>query len=107
MEIPSKAMVSISDMIKNFKGCRTKAEAFGKLFILKNNQLDSVLFSIKEYEKISVLLDYMESIEEQDLAKALASLPNNAKDKSYSINYFKNEAQLVISIDEVMKKETT
>lgn len=101
MNISTKEIVSNSDMIKNYKTCRDKAEISGKLFILKNNQPDAVLFSIDEYEKLSVLIEYLESIEEKDFVKALESFPNTATKKSYTIDYFKNEAQLVISINEI------
>ena len=88
-------------MIKNYKACRDRAEECGKLFILKNNQPDAVLFSITEYEKLSVFIEYMEGIEEKDFAKAMESLPDKGKKKTYTINYFKNDAQLIISIDEI------
>lgn len=103
LDISAKAIVSNSDMIKNYKTCRDKAEEFGKLFILKNNQPDAVLFSIDEYEKLSVLIEYMQSIDEQDFTKALEGLPLKGIKKSYTIDYFKNKAQLIISIDEVDK----
>jgi hypothetical protein len=101
MNISTKDMVSNSDMIKNYKACRDKAEECGKLFILKNNQPDAVLFSITEYEKLSVFIEYMENLEEKDFAKALGNLPAGAKKKTYTIDYFKNNAQLIISIDEI------
>ena len=61
MDISIKAIVSNSEMIRNYKTCREKAEKCGKIFILKNNQPDAVLFSIQEYEKLSVIIKYMES----------------------------------------------
>jgi len=53
MNVPTKAIVSNSDMIKFYKLCRDKAECFGKIFVFKNNQPDAVLFSIAEYERLS------------------------------------------------------
>ncbi|MEA4889025.1 MAG: hypothetical protein VB070_06150 [Clostridiaceae bacterium] len=103
MNISTKDIVSNSEMIKNYKGCRDRAEICGKLFILKNNQPDAVLFSIAEYEKLSVFIEYMETIEEKDFAKAMESLPIMGKKKTYTIDYFKNDAQLVISIDEIVE----
>lgn len=104
MNISTKAIISNTEMIKNFKACREKAETFGKLFILKNNQPDSVLFSIREYEKLSVFIEYMESLDEKSFIKEIESLPGDAK-KTYSIDYFKNDAQLVISIDEIAQPD--
>ena len=75
MNILTKAMVSNSVMIKNYKACREKAEGLGKIFILKNNQPDAVLFSITEYERLSVFIEYLESLEEEDLVRALESIP--------------------------------
>lgn len=75
MNISTKAIVSNSEMMKNYKSCREKAGHLGKLFVLKNNQPDAVLFSISEYERLSVFIEYLESLEEGDLAKVLESLP--------------------------------
>lgn len=67
MKISTKAIVSNSEMIKNYKACREKAETFGKIFILKNNQPDAVLFSINECERLSPFIEYMESHEGNDI----------------------------------------
>ena len=75
MNISTKAIVSNSDMMKNYKACREKAGHLGKLFVLKNNQPDAVLFSISEYERLSAFIEYLESLEEGDLAKVFESLP--------------------------------
>lgn len=75
MNISTKAIVSNSEMMKNYKACREKAGYLGKLFVLKNNQPDAVLFSIVEYERLSVFIEYLESLEEGDMAKVLESLP--------------------------------
>ncbi len=101
MNISTKDMVSNSEMIKNYKTCRERAEISGRLFILKNNQPDAVLFSITEYEKLSVFIEYMESLDEKDFALAMETLPGDGKKKTYTIDYFKNDAQLIISIDEI------
>jgi PHD/YefM family antitoxin component YafN of YafNO toxin-antitoxin module len=81
MNISTQDIVSNSEMIKNYKACRDKTELSGKLIILKNNRPDAVLFSIDEYEKLSVFIEYMESNEEKDFAKALESLPKTEKRK--------------------------
>jgi PHD/YefM family antitoxin component YafN of YafNO toxin-antitoxin module len=62
----SKAIVSNSAMIKNYKTCREKAEDLGKVFVVKNNQPDAVLFSIGEYEKRSEVIEHSEGLEEND-----------------------------------------
>jgi PHD/YefM family antitoxin component YafN of YafNO toxin-antitoxin module len=74
-------------MIKNYKSCREKAEDFGKIFILKNNQPDAVLFSINEYERLSVLIEYLESLEEKDITKFIESLPKEGDRRRYSIDH--------------------
>jgi len=66
MKLSTKAIVSNTEMIKNYKTCREKAESFDKIFVLKNNQLDAVLFSITEYERLSVFFEYMENLNEQE-----------------------------------------
>ena len=75
MNISKIALVSNSEMIKNYKACREKAESLDKLFILKNNQLDAVLFSITKYEKLSAFVEYIESLKEDDTIKFIESLP--------------------------------
>jgi hypothetical protein len=65
MNISTKAIVSNSDMIKNYKNCRKIADEMGKIFIFKNNQPDAVLFSITEYERISVFIEHMECLSEK------------------------------------------
>jgi PHD/YefM family antitoxin component YafN of YafNO toxin-antitoxin module len=52
MKIHSKEIVSSSDIIKNYRSCREKAEDLGKIVILKNNQPDAVLIPFNKYEKI-------------------------------------------------------
>ena len=91
MNILTKAIVSNSEMIKNYKSCREKAEVFGKVYVLKNNQPDAVLFSIHEYERLSLIIEYLESIEEKDIAKFIESLPKEGIRKTYSIEHLIND----------------
>lgn len=93
MNIFTKAIVSNSEMIKNYKACREKAESFGKIFVLKNNQPDAVLFSIAEYERLAVIIEYLESLEENDIAKVFASLPKEGKKRGYSIDNLRNDIE--------------
>lgn len=91
MNIFTKAIVTNSDMIKNYKACREKAEIFGKVFVLKNNQPDAVLFSVVEYQRLASLIEYLESLEEDDIAKVFESLPKEGKKKKYSIDNLRND----------------
>lgn len=93
MIISSKAIVSNSDMIKNYKSCREKAEELGKVFILKNNQPDAVLFSIKEYERLSILLEYIESLADTDISKVMEALPIYGKRESYTMTQMKKDVE--------------
>jgi PHD/YefM family antitoxin component YafN of YafNO toxin-antitoxin module len=76
MNILMEAIVSNSDMIKNYKTCRGKAEKFGKIYILKNNQSDAVLFSIAEYKRLSVILEYLDSLDQESTERFAESLPS-------------------------------
>ena len=91
MNIPTKSIVSNSEMIKNYKTCREKAEILGKIFILKNNQPDAVLFSVKEYERLSMLIEYLESLEKTDIDSFIESLPKEGNRKVYSIDHLRND----------------
>jgi len=93
MNISTKAIVSNSEMIKNYKACREKTEGFGKIFILKNNQPDAVLFSINEYERLSVLIEYLESHEKKDISKVIESLPMEGDRVIYSILNLKKDIE--------------
>ncbi len=86
MMITSRAIVSNSDMIKNYKACREKAEVLGKIFILKNNQPDAVLLSIGEYQRLSGVIEYLENIEEKDILKFVESLPKKEVKKIYDVD---------------------
>jgi PHD/YefM family antitoxin component YafN of YafNO toxin-antitoxin module len=99
MKILTKAIVSNSDMIKNYKACREKAESFGKIFILKNNQPDAVLFSITEYESLSVLIEYLETHDEKDIAKFAESLPKRGNREMYSIDSLRNDIEQIEAVD--------
>lgn len=94
MKISTNSIVSNSDMIKNYKTCRDKAQINGKIFILKNNQPDAVLFSIREYERIAVLIEYMESIEDKDIAKITALLPAEGKRETYSFDHLLHDIDI-------------
>jgi PHD/YefM family antitoxin component YafN of YafNO toxin-antitoxin module len=85
MKILTQAIVSNSEMIKNYKTCREKTELFGKIFVLKNNQPDAVLFSITEYERLSGVIEYLESLDEEAIAKFSAFLPKPGNRKTYSM----------------------
>ena len=91
MNISAKAIVSNSDMIKNYKACREKAENFGKIFVLKNNQPDAVLFSVAEYERLSIFIEYMESLEEKDIKNVIEAIPNEGNRRGYSIDRLRND----------------
>ena len=83
MNILTSAIISNSDIIKNYKSCRGKAEEFGRIFVLKNNQPDAVLFSIEEYERFSGFIEYLENMETRDIAKFVESLPKTIKENMY------------------------
>jgi PHD/YefM family antitoxin component YafN of YafNO toxin-antitoxin module len=91
MNISTKAIVSNSDMIKNYKACREKAESTGKIYVLKNNQPDAVLFSITEYERLSVLIEYLETLEDEAVAKIVETIPKEGIKKIYSADSFQIE----------------
>ena len=98
MNILTKAIVSNSEMIKNYKTCREKAEGFGKIFILKNNQPDAVLFSISEYERLSVIVEYLESLGEKDIEKFNESLPKGGNRRVYAIDSLKSDIKDIKAI---------
>lgn len=94
MKVSTTAIVSNSEMIKNYKTCREKAESLGKIFILKNNQPDAVLFSITEYERLAVFIEYLESLDEKDIGRFLKSLPTEGQRKRNSFD------QLIVDIND-------
>ena len=91
MNVSTEAIVSNSDMIKNYKACREKAENLGKIFILKNNQPDAVLFSVSEYERLSAFIEYLETLEESAVAVFFESLPKEGTRKRYSFEQLKED----------------
>jgi len=75
----AKAIVSNSDMIKSYKSCRAKAGTFGKIFVLKNNQPDAVLYSIAEYERISEFIEQLDDVAVKNLTDFDEILPKTGK----------------------------
>ena len=93
MKVLTSALVSNSEVIRNYKTCREKAEELGKIFIMKNNQVDAVLFSFAEYERLSDIIEYLESLEELDFIKAIESLPKKGIIKNYSIQSLRSDVE--------------
>jgi len=90
MIISTNSIVSNSEMIKNYKACRGKTEVCGKIFILKNNQPDAVLFSVAEYDRFSALIEYMETLDDSEIAAVIETLPIEGIRKVYSIDRLRN-----------------
>ena len=61
MNISAKAIVSNSDMIKNYKGCREKAESFGKIFVLKTSRTP-FYFPLPNMKGFQVLLSIWKAL---------------------------------------------
>ncbi len=96
MIILTTALVSSTDMLKNYKMCREKAESLGKVFVLKSNQPDAVLFSISGYEKISPFVEYLESLDEQSSLKVMESL---FKDGSKTSTVFEHLSDALANLE--------
>lgn len=79
MKIPKRAIVSNSDVIKNYKSQRNKAEVLGKLVIFKNNKPDAVLFSITAFDRIAELLEEIETMNDMELAKTLEMIKDHKR----------------------------
>lgn len=74
MNILKKAIVSTSEVIRNYKASRDKAEELGKIFIFKNNHPDAVLLSIKEYERIAAIMEHIDRLEDKKVRTLMGSL---------------------------------
>jgi len=79
MKIIKSAIVSNSDIIKNYKTQRELAETHGKIYIFKNNQPDAVLFSINAFERVSEVLEAIENSDEEGAILALEAIIKNRK----------------------------
>ena len=77
MEINKSAIVSNSDIIKNYKTQRGLTEKLGRIFVFKNNQPDAVLFSIKAYERVSNVIEAIENSDEEGAIRALEEIIRN------------------------------
>ena len=91
MNILTRTIVSNSEMIKNYKACREKAEGFGKVFVLKNNKPDAVLFSIAEYERLSVFIEHFDNLEKKDIEKFIESLSRKGNKENFSTDNLKTD----------------
>ena len=100
MNIKTGSIVSNSEIIKNYKTCREKADQLGKIFIFKNNQPDAVLFSIAEYGRLSVLIEYLQNLEENEIEELVNHLPKSMDGGTYLIDIFKNDLTSSIKHDD-------
>jgi len=99
MMIPRDAIVSNSDMIKNYKACRDKAESLSKVFIMKNNEPDGVLLSIAEYERLSGFIEYAEFLEKNDIAKILEFIPKVGNDERGAMGLIRKDVDQIVAVD--------
>ena len=99
MKIMKDEIVSNSDVTKNYKACRVIAESFGKVFIFKNNEPDAVLFSITEYARLAILIEYAEHLEENDIKKVLDFLPKDVVIKNRTMGLTKKDVDQNVAVD--------
>ena len=99
MNIQTNMIVSNSDISKNYKICRDRAENCGKVFILKNNEPDAVLFSIREYKRLSGLIEYAQYLEENDIANILELMPKDRVKKDYSMGLIRKDVDQIVAVD--------
>lgn len=94
MKISKSAIVSNTDIIKNFKKQREKAESLGKIIVFKNNRPDAVLFSISEYEKVVEILEAFETLNDEEISNVLNFIrkeKNNSILRTDSLEALKSE----------------
>lgn len=92
MKVVTNALVSNSEMIRNYKSCRDKAEELGKICIMKNNHPDAILFSFADYERYSEVIEYLESLEEIEFTKFIESLPNKGIRKNHTAQNMRTDS---------------
>lgn len=85
MKIPKNSIVSNSDIIKNYKTQRERAESVGKLFVFKNNQPDAVLFSMTEFEKVADLLELVETMHDDEIKVILEMIQDHKKKALFTL----------------------
>lgn len=86
--------ISYSDMKKNYKKCLRLANRYGKVLIEKNSQINAVLLSISEYERLSVPFEQLESRQKSDFTNFIASLPPEGNRKVYTLCQLKNDLNI-------------
>lgn len=75
MKVLTREIVSNTEIIKNYKSCREKAEKYGKIFVWKNSQPDAVIYSISKYKKLSPVIEYIESLSDEGFEEFINSIP--------------------------------
>jgi len=60
---------------------------------LRNDQLDAVLFSITKYERLSVFVEYIESLKEEDAIKFIESLPKEGSWERETLEQYIKDTQ--------------
>ena len=97
MKTSKKAIVQSSKMEINYKACREKAKETGKVFVLKNDRPDAVLYSAAEYERISKFVEYFDRLENDEIALAIELFLKNSSKFLYSIAYISENINTKVS----------
>ena len=87
LKISTDAIVTNSEIIKKYRSVREKAELRGKVFILKNNRPDAVLYSIAAYKRFSVLIEHVEELNNADYVKFMDRVPHENSAASITSSY--------------------
>jgi len=83
--------VSISNLINNYEKCRSLANHYGKVNILKNRQPDAVLLTIAEFERLSRAYKKSDHFNRTDIADLIMLLPNKGCREVYTLAQLKND----------------
>ena len=86
LKISTDAIVTNSEIIKKYRSVREKAELKGKVFILKNNRPDAVLYSIAAYKRFSVLIEHVEELNNEDYLKFMDYVPHEEPSPAFPSN---------------------
>ena len=90
--IPLNILISdLTSMINKYEACRELANNFGKVIILKNEQPDTVLLPIDEYERLLDAFEKSDHISRLSVVDIVGQLPPAGNRQVYTLAQLRND----------------
>lgn len=87
--------ITNSDLKNKYDACRQMTDSWGKVYIMTGDNLDAVLLSVCEYEKLVKLSEQNNNPSLNKIIKCISSIPAKGRREIYTLAQLKNDLKLV------------